>query len=380
MIDILRAALFTNTPVSIPDWEPVFEEMKLQTVAALPYHVLPADAVQWRSYCLKKQGQFVRVMYAQDQLIGLLEGSHIPCVILKGAAAAMYYPYPNLRTMGDMDFLVKRGDLKKASALLEKNGYALVNSNEGEYHHHFIYTKDQISFELHWRLGVVSEHDEKRLVFFEEGIDNRQWHEIDGYRFPVLPSRLNGLVLIFHIYQHLRNGLGFRQVIDWMMYVHQLPPEEWEELQPLLKESGMMKLALTVTALCQRYFGLRRIVEDDADLPIDELFAYIHEKGNFGYKAGVDGEIARFGMGASGIKSVFKHLQYGGVYRWDAVRKYKILRPFAWLYQSFRLAGILVKNRKRPGEILKEARYGASQRSLIESLEFQEGRTIPFDH
>ena len=112
-IDILRAALFTNTPVSIPNWEPVFEEMQLQTVAALPYHVLPDDAVQWRSYCLRQQGQFARVKYAQNQLISLLEGSHIPCVIQKGAAAAMYYPYPNFRTMGDVDFLVKRRDLKK---------------------------------------------------------------------------------------------------------------------------------------------------------------------------------------------------------------------------------------------------------------------------
>ena len=36
MFDILRASLFTGEDVSLPDWEPVFTEMKQQTVAALP--------------------------------------------------------------------------------------------------------------------------------------------------------------------------------------------------------------------------------------------------------------------------------------------------------------------------------------------------------
>ena len=36
----------------------------------------------------------------------LFENNNIPLVILKGTAAAMYYPKPQLRTMGDIDFLV----------------------------------------------------------------------------------------------------------------------------------------------------------------------------------------------------------------------------------------------------------------------------------
>ena len=41
MLGILRASLFTGEDLPVPEWEPVFEEMKAQTVAALPARWLP---------------------------------------------------------------------------------------------------------------------------------------------------------------------------------------------------------------------------------------------------------------------------------------------------------------------------------------------------
>lgn len=378
IFDILKASLFTNEPFVLSNWQPLFEEMKQQTVAALPYNILPKDAKEWRTYCLRKQGQFVRVMHAQDQLISLLESNGISCVILKGAAAAMYYPYPSLRTMGDVDFLVKRGDLERTASLLEANGYFQVEDKYSKIHH-YSYSKDNITFELHWRLPIVSEHDERRLSFFEEGIDHREWHEIDGYKFPALPNVLNGLVLIFHIDFHLRSGIGLRQIVDWMMYMSRISAEEWEILQPLLTDNGVEKLARTVTILCQRYLGLPQIIEDDPSLPVDELFSYVLEKGNFGRKAGVEGSIASFSMSFTEKSGTFKRLQAGGLMRWKAARKYSILRPFAWIYQGFRILGILVKNRESPKNIREQAQQGVEQAHLIEALGLRMDRTIKMD-
>ena len=375
IFDILKASLFSNTTISLPtDFQPLFEEMKQQTVEALPYNILPAEAKQWRAYCMKKTGQAIRVLHAQDQLISLLESNGICCVIIKGAAAAMYYPHPTLRSMGDVDFLVKRCDLERAAKLLEENGYSLVHDKEQE-KHHYGYKKDKISFELHWRIPLISEDDEKRMAFFEEGIDHREWHEIEGYKFPVLPTLLNGLVLIFHINQHLRSGLGLRQIIDWMMYVHKLTAEEWEELIPLLKQNGVDKLARTVTVLCQRHLGLPQIIDDDASLPVDELLAYVLEKGNFGHKLPtVEASIDFYTN--TGAVMFFNHLQAGGLSRWKAAQKHKILRPFAWIYQSFRIVGVLVKNKKTPAAVLKQAQHGADQRQLIEALGLKMDRMI----
>ena len=378
MFDVLRASLFTDEDVPLSDWQLVYEEMKQQTVASLAGEWLQThlNAPAWQKHCFLRQAEWARVMHAQDQLLQLLEANHIPCVILKGAAAAMAYPHPTLRSMGDVDFLVRRADFEKAAALLEANGYALTEGKDLKISHHYRYEKNRIRFELHRGIPIVAESDEKWMAFFEAGIDAREWHETEGHRFPVFPATLNGLVLIFHINQHLRSGLGLRQIIDWMMYVHTLPADQWEKLQPLLEETGHTRLARTVTLLCQRYLGLRKIVDEDASLPVDALLAYILDHGNFGRKIGFDGKISFLGKTVKTPADFFRLLQTGGRRHWSAAERHTALKPFAWVYQAFRVSGMLIARKKTPGAFLKLRRHGVEQRALIDALGLQTDRTI----
>ncbi len=306
-------------------------------------------------------------MYGQNQLLKLLEKNGIPCVIIKGAAAAMAYPHPTLRSMGDVDFLVKRSDFQRTASLLEANGYLLAHEKDDTMHH-YAYSKNGVSYELHKRLAIVQESDDSLISLFEKGIDQRELRSIENFTFPVLPYDLNGLVLIFHINQHLRSGLGLRQIIDWMMYVNQLTEEQWNELGRLLKETGMERLAYTVTLMCQRYLGLRTIVENDDTLPCDELLDYIMEKGNFGRKVGERGRIASFILTENSPIKFFKRLQGGGLSNWKAAKEHIVLRPFAWIYQSVRILGILIRKRIKPSDMLSQKDKGIEQRKLIEKL------------
>lgn len=324
--ELLKASLFTGADVQLHDWQSIFTEMKDQAVAALPGEWLKKHPIapEWSKYCSLQQGQWVRVMYAQSQLINLLEARNIPSVIIKGAAAAQYYPHPNLRSMGDVDVLVRRSDLDKAAELMEKNGYILTEDKD-HVGHHYNYSKDNISIELHKRLPVIDEENEELLAFFEDGIDNRMWATTEGNRFPILPPILNGLVLIFHINQHLRSGLGLRQIIDWMMYVNQLSSTQWEELRILLQRVGMEKLALTTTAMCQRYLGLKDCFPGSEEVDpalCDELMAFILAKGNFGRKARLGGKVEAFSLSSTERGGFFKRLQAGGLCQWKAAKKY----------------------------------------------------------
>ncbi len=380
MLYLIKASLFQDEPVDIPDWEAVFAEMKEQTVAALPgewlkRHPIP-EASLWTAFITAQKAQWIRVMYAQEQLLKLLGENDIPCVIIKGSAAAMSYPYPSLRSMGDVDVLVKRNDFNQTVQLLERSGYTMDHGGDGA-DNHYGYLRDGVSFEIHRRLAVICEDDDQRLALLEAGIDQRELRETEGFSFPVLPEALNGLVLLFHIDQHLRDGLGLRQIIDWMMYMDQLDPHIWqEELLPLLRDTGTERLALTVTVMCQKYLGLRTIVEEKEDYPCEELMDYILEKGNFGRKAGLEGQTASFALSASDSRHLFRRLQAGGMIRWKAAQRHKILRPFAWLYQTFRILGIFRKNGIKPGEVVELQRKGVGQRELIEALGLSVDRTI----
>ncbi|MBR3355519.1 MAG: nucleotidyltransferase family protein [Oscillospiraceae bacterium] len=180
---LLKASLF-NGDMEVPeDWNDVFEEMKLQTVAGLPSVWLKKhseiDLHEWVKYCAVLQAQWLHVMHGQNMLFQLLEENGIPCIILKGAAAAMYYPNPSLRTMGDVDILVKRADFYKAVDLIENNGYKLAHEKQVDAYH-YNYQKQGISFELHRRLPILQESDEELISLFEYGINHRELKETEG--------------------------------------------------------------------------------------------------------------------------------------------------------------------------------------------------------
>ena len=161
-----------------------------------------------------------------------------------------------------------------------------------------------------------------------------------------------------------------------------LSDEEWEALVPLLRETGVEKLAVTVNALCERHLGPQRCLPgtDAVDPAVcDALLDHVIEKGNFGRKADVDGRMSAFVLTAPGTGGYFKRLQSGGLSHWKAAKRYRVLRPFAWLYQIGRILVILVKNRKSPKDILKQRKHGAEQLRLLEELGLQPDKTISAD-
>ncbi len=373
------------------DWNTLYLQMKEQAIGALPQrwlqdNALPDDALrtEWLKYCVKNQARWLRIMVKQDQMLKLLEKHALDCVIIKGSAAAIAYPSPSLRAVGDVDILVKRSDFERTKTILEENGYELVQEHVHS-HHHYCYKKDGVYFELHKRLGIVQEKDEKLLNLFESGIGQRQYTHIDEFTFPMLPTDLNGLVLMFHINQHLRSGLGLRHIIDWMMYLNQ--NDNFDRLLPIFRETGMEKLAITVTLLCQEYLGLGELTmkgekalqvsTDDAlkgdvlswaDYPVEELMAYIFEKGDFGRKSGEEGKIASIFLLTKNPVQLIKRLQKGGMYRWKSAKKYKALRPFAWIYQIVRIMRELSNNQISPVKLAEQHKTGIEQRDLIYKL------------
>ena len=312
LFELLQASLFMDKPVHLSDWRATFAEMRDQTVAALPgawLMIHPVDP-SWMRYCCVQQAKWARVMYAQGKVIDLLEAHNIPSVIIKGAAAAIYYPHPNLRTMGDVDVLIRRRDMDRAAEILEANGYTLTEDKD-HVDHHYSYCKNEIRVELHKRPPFEDGEDEELLQLFESGIDQRVWATVMGYRFPVLPPVLNGSVLILHINHHLRDGVGLRHFIDWMMYVNQLSPAQWEELRGMLRRMGMEKLALTTTAMCQKYLGLKSGFsgcETVDPMICDELMAFILEKGNFGRKAKAEGKADASAVSSTEQEGLFHRL------------------------------------------------------------------------
>ena len=359
--ELIKTGLFGAAPVFgvDTDWKAVFAEMRAQTVLGLPYGWLSENEIadselreRWLGEALRQQvigGHLVKV---QEALFQLFNDNGINAVVIKGTAASVNYPVPEYRMKGDIDLLVHEDEHALAAKLLVENGYTKL-SHETEYHMNFV--KDHVDIELHRSIPAcrICNDSDFLMSMLADGIEHGVWAEENGCRFRMLPAPENGIVLLLHMMQHIKSGLGLRQVVDWMMYVDKnLDDKTWDEdFRPAAGRLGAARFACIITRMCQMYLGLDPDIswcKDADEEACSELFKYICGQGNFGRKRADSDRVVRFLSAARSPAAVFQRLQEGGIARWGFAREHEWARPAAWIYQSVRIAGIMVAERRLP--------------------------------
>lgn len=331
---VLKASIWGTYTPDVFINEEVFQELKEHTLLALCLPILSSlnmdDSIrkQWKQSALQQISYNAQYKYIQSAL-----PLSIPYVILKGTSAAQYYQYPECRTMGDIDIITKHEDYQTACEMLLRNGYKeIVPHVEDNIKRHRSFSLNGFIIEVHSFFALLS--DPEKAAFLDQII-------IDNINpSHILPDMINGAVLLEHINQHLENGLGLRQIIDWMMFVYKcLPDEKWPEFQVIAQKIGLEKLAMVTTRMCEIYLGLpvRKWCSETETYLCEQLMEYILACGNFGNKKTTAEDIsANVFARASTLRSAMRLLQERGMYNWRLVRKHKALRLFAWAYQAIR--------------------------------------------
>ncbi len=338
-----------------------FEEMKRQAIAVLPATCLsslalsPELALEWRQYIIQQLAYSTQCRYVQSIL-----PLDVPYVILKGTSAAMYYPHPKYRTMGDIDIMTRREDLEAACNQLVLNGYRVVK----ELNREITFTKNGIIVELHRRFATLN--DPKQVKYLDDLIIENITPS------HVLPDLVNGLVLLEHIDQHMEGGIGLRQIIDWMMFVDKcLPDEKWPEFLVMAEKTCLVKLAVACTRMCEMYLGLphREWCADTDTALCEQLMDYVMACGNFGNKKTSDEAVSENAIAyASTPKMFFSLLQKQGLKNWKAARQNRLLEPFAWIYQAFRYASRGLKRDQAVLKLKEEYRSAKQRNKMFDAL------------
>ena len=333
-LELLKASLFQHNPAfpSDLDWAEILDIAKKQTVVALAAQSIPVEYTElWKKDSLMCISNNVRNQYEQKRILDIFQSNNIPVVVIKGTSAAMYYPEPYRRTMGDIDLLVPGKYYDDAKMLLMEDGFQFKKEDE----RNSVFIKRSIILELHYRFSSIDKDIEDVI---REGMLHPKMYQIGNFSFPGLPPYVNGLVLLDHVRQHLvGSGLGCRQVIDWMMFVHtELNDEAWmNNFKTMAQDAGLETLAITLTKMCKQYLGLPDPItwcdEGNSDL-CEMVLECLFSDGNFGRERPAT-EIVRRDMKQHGT---FQYLQYAGLENWNAAQKHSFLRPFAWIYQIYR--------------------------------------------
>lgn len=406
MLEILANSLHgKETQIeSSEEWDLIYAQMCSQTVCALPagmVHFWPknesennlkdnkpekeADAERTRLNDYEKDvmetvSRFYKIMEAQNDVLALMHKANIPAVILKGAAAAANYPIPEYRSMGDVDLIVLPEDFERTFLLLKEAGYKTEENLEHYIRHIEFKTKyDQIAIELH-KYFSMGKHKAQHKILNQRiynGISNCQWTTVSEYEIPVLPKLENGLVLLAHIDQHLSEGLGLRQIIDWMCYVEKyLDDGFWQiEFQKAAEQIGLDKLAMVTTMMCSKYLGLQKksitwftkLDKNEWHLS-EKLMEYILDHGNFGYKK-IE-QVAQINIlrAFRNPLTFLKTAQQSGERNWKELKKYPWLYRIAWIYQMCHWAKKSITSRVGVTQIMILSDKEKQERELLENL------------
>lgn len=338
ILKLIKMSIWEKGTVQIN--QQIYEELRNHTVSSLPAPVLsnismePELRMRWKKSIIYQLSAYMKYTFFQNSL-----PISVPYVILKGTAAAKYYPYPEYRDMGDIDIMTRPEDFDKACQEFLTAGFSIqkrLNREVG-------FAKDNIVIELHRYFAALN--DPKQAKYLDDLIiDNiNPSHN--------LPDMVNGLVLLEHISQHLENGLGLRQIVDWMMFVDKcLPDEKWPVFQKMAQKTGMETLAITTTKMCEIYLGLseHQWCKNAKNKLCAELIEYVLSCGNFGSKLDSKEQMALLrGMQIKHPIGTIKNMQRRGKEEWSGAQK-PFLRPFAWAWRGLQL---LRENPKLLGRI-----------------------------
>lgn len=283
---------YPSDVLSVLDGDSLGNELVSQAV--LPIALSGAGSVgaeEFRKKWSKQSNEIIAnnmaISYEHTELHDLLTENGIPYVILKGAASASYYPTPILRTMGDVDFLVKEQDLKRTGELLERIGFQPEADTGGV---HIGYHRGNSTWEMHRSVNGIPESGAGEIIrgYLSDVIETAVDYD-EGNGILRIPDHFHhGLILLLHTASHLTSeGVGLRHLCDWAVFVNHFSDAQFVELfESRLKACGLWRFAQLLTLVSVKYLHLPPKVwagEAEEEL-LEGMIRDILTGGNFGKK------------------------------------------------------------------------------------------------
>ena len=368
------------------DWREFVKESVFQAVCYITFEnsgflksYIPKEIYKkWEQRTLHVIVSNVNVANSQNHLLKILSDKY-KYIILKGLTSASYYPNPELRDLGDVDFLIDCNEKDEISDLLINQGYECSGEDND---HHIVFKKPQSHLEMHFEIPGIPYGNigDKIRIFMADALKERVVVSFNNgvtQDFSAPDSMRHGLILILHMQHHmLGEGLGLRHLVDWACYVNTTVNQPfWDELITFFKEVGIFVYAAAMTKTCALYLGSAcpSWCADVSDEICEEIILDIFRLGNFGHK---DSEKSRSGSiisdhGKDGtstkkFNNLWRQFNVSVKSRHKSLEKHKVLYPFFYIYEIFRY--IIDSLRGKRPKISKLIRDSEERKSVYEKL------------
>ena len=338
------------------DWEKLVQLSQIHCVTgilgsmAMQYPICPNDEIKagLRQVCLSTMAMFAQRAKRMEELICRMEQAGIQHILMKGYVLREYYPVPELRTYGDIDFVIRQSDREKSDGMMMELGF----HREADWEPVYSYTRDMEYYEVHADIMEVDVSDRADY----RGYFRQMWQHIrpgDEFSCQFTPE-FHFLYLLTHIAKHIRgSGAGARMYLDIAVFIRHFEGKlDWESVQRELRKLELYDFACVVLEAVEQWFGVsspmpRRPVAQEV---MTEFVIFTMEAGVYGYfhrESGISalkqtGQTQSAARGKLVLQRWFPPAAQISN-RYTYLQKRPWLLPVAWVHR-------VVKNRKRIGE------------------------------
>lgn len=295
-----------------------------------------------RRQCLQTISVFSQRAVKMKTLIKLLNANGIDHLIFKGYIIRDYYPIPELRTYGDIDFLIHPEDRKKCDELMQKEGFEKKTDWEPVYS----YRRGMEYYEVHTDVMEVDVSDHADYKGYYQHVWEHA-HLVIGHTWE-LSSEYHFLYLLTHIAKHISSsGAGIRMYLDIAFFIRRFRNSlDWNYIQTELETLAFTDFANMVLTVVWEYFGIESpfaLRKVDSQVLVD-FMEYTMAGGTFGH-FGRDSGVIYLKMQDKDKKTVsrFRTFLYrlfppaGSLEnRYTYLKRKHWLLPFAWVHRFFR--------------------------------------------
>ena len=280
------------------------------------------------NYVMIEMANDVRRTYAIEQIQSLFEQNHIAHILLKGAVIRRLYPECWMRSSCDIDVLVHRDEMEKATELLmDELQYTVVH--KGLYD--ITLVQGKIHIELHFDL--IEEGRAKQAT----SVLNDVWQYAsaeDGQYAYCLSDDLFYFYHIAHMAKHMTNGgCGIRSFIDVWLLNHRLTYDETKR-RALLEKGELSAFADAVEHLAEVWFSNAEYTSLSRSME-----AFVFRSGTYGSNVN---RVMLTKINFGGKTSYFLprlFLPYRLMkLKFPVLEKYPVLLPCLWIVRICRMA------------------------------------------
>lgn len=313
-LELLRAGLWgvaPDTEIFKPDsidWRAVLRIASEQTMAVvvadgietLPQDLWPPKEAMMKLMMLRvKTGQMHALLNSTiAQIVRALDAEGVHSVLLKGQGIAQNYRMPQSRTCGDIDLYTGHGGYQKAFEIIEGLHEGRAHKEAAECEHHLHTDLNGVEVEIHRKTSFL--HGKRMDADFQawtrQSLDEQfgtgglpVWDD-DGTPVALAPATYNAFFILHHAVRHMTTeGVGFRQICDWVMLLHKCHAQiDAEVLGRKLEELRMTRIWQEFGRLAVNYLGLPASEMPLAPADLEptrttrKLLQHIFISGNFG--------------------------------------------------------------------------------------------------